>query len=77
MVLCSIAGCSVKSGKGKSLFQIPTKDPGVFKQWKDFILLDRVLDPVLARQLETGEVRLCERHFNPEVMWEKTSSSGG
>ena len=67
---CQVAGCTSQQKKGGvSVFTIPSRFQHLetFKQWKQFILLDRVEDPILKGNWDSATV--CEKHFCPDQIW--------
>jgi len=67
---CAIPGCGTsrrQSYSGIGIFRIPQRKSNDYVQWKDVTLSIvkkyRVLDDDFKRQIENGNVFICERHY--------------
>lgn len=70
---CSIFGCSTnRRHKGISIFSLPkgkdelssrTRD-----EWVRVITRDREIDKDLRRQIDSGTVHVCEKHFEEKCI---------
>ena len=69
---CSVFGCTTsrrKKYKGVSIFKLPSssKSPSN-KKWRNEILniitKDRVIDDNFKKQIESGNIFICEKHFS-------------
>ena len=68
---CSIFGCGTsRKTSGVGIFRIPAgKDElstRTREAWLQVITKDRVVDKSLRRQIDSGELYVCEKHFKPE-----------
>ena len=68
---CSIFGCGTsRKHVGLGIFRIPSgKDElstRTREAWLNIITKDRVVDKSLRRQIDTGELYVCEKHFKTE-----------
>ena len=68
---CSIFGCGTsRKNVGLGIFRIPSgKDElstRIREAWLNVITKDRVVDKSLRRQIDTGELYVCEKHFKTE-----------
>ncbi len=68
---CSIFGCgSSRKHTGVGIFRIPSGKDEVStatrEAWLKVITRDRVVDKSLRRQIDAGELYVCEKHFKTE-----------
>ncbi len=70
---CSVFGCeSSRKHTGVGIFRIPSEKDEVStatrEAWLKMITRDRVVDESIRRQIDTGELYVCEKHFNTEAI---------
>ena len=68
---CSIFGCGTnKRHSGVGIFRIPAGKDEKWKEihdaWIKVITRDRVVDDNFRKQIDFGNVYVCERHFKKE-----------
>lgn len=70
---CSIPGCTVsrtEKHKGIGIFKVTTRTDEFYSTWRknilDVIRRYRVEDKGFKKQIDSGNVFVCERHFPPE-----------
>ena len=68
---CSIYGCGTsRKHVGVGIFRIPAETDELSKKtrkaWISIITKDRVVDDSLRRQIESGNLYVCEKHFKNE-----------
>lgn len=65
---CSIFGCGTnRRHTGVGIFRIPSgndeRSKAIRDEWIRVITKDRVVDANFRKQIESGNVYVCERHF--------------
>ena len=76
---CSIYGCGTnRRHKGVSIFKTPSASKYASMSKKDLeewrskfigqILKDRVVDEALQKQIDSGTLRVCQKHFKEECI---------
>ena len=68
---CSIFGCGTnRRHSGVGIFRIPAgkdeKSKEIHDAWIKVITRDRVVDDNFRKQIDSGNVYVCERHFKKE-----------
>ena len=68
---CSIFGCGTnRRHTGVGIFRIPSgndeRSKVIRDEWIRVITKDRVVDANFRKQIESGNVYVCERHFKKE-----------
>ena len=68
---CSIFGCGTnRRHGGVGIFRIPAgkdeKSKEIHDAWIKVITRDRVVDDNFRKQIDSGNVYVCERHFKKE-----------
>ena len=68
---CSIFGCGTnRRHSGVRIFRIPAgkdeKSKEIHDAWIKVITRDRVVDDNFRKQIDSGNVYVCERHFKKE-----------
>ena len=68
---CSIFGCGTsRKNVGVGIFRIPSELDELSKKtreaWINIITKDRVVDENLRRQINNGNLYVCEKHFKKE-----------
>lgn len=68
---CSIFGCGTnRRHTGVGIFKIPSgkdeKSQRTRDEWIRVITRDRVIDANFRKQIEAGNVHVCEKHFKKE-----------
>ena len=68
---CSIYGCATsRKHSGVGIFKIPAETDELAKKtreaWISVITKDRVVDESLRRQINSGNLYVCEKHFRKE-----------
>ncbi len=68
---CSIFGCGTsRKHVGVAIFRIPAETDELSKKtrkaWISIITKDRVVDDSLRRQIESGNLYVCKKHFKNE-----------
>lgn len=68
---CSIFGCATsRKHVGVGIFKIPKETDELSKKtreaWISVITKDRVADEGLRRQINSGNLYVCEKHFRKE-----------
>ena len=71
---CSIFGCPVsRRYKDVSIFKIPSATNVLKAKWRkeliNVITRDRVIDEKLRKQIDSGNLFICERHFSSDQLW--------
>ncbi len=79
---CALVGCSTSRKSDLSLFKLPFAGQGdsevtvklktdARKEWLRVILRTREMTPQLKTKIEKNTIFLCERHFKPEVIFQR------
>ena len=68
---CSIFGCRTnRRHSGVGIFRIPAgkdkKSKKIHDPWIKVVTRDRVVDDNFRKQIDSGNVYVCERHFKKE-----------
>ena len=72
---CSIFGYSLSwRYAGVSIFLVPKETDNPTKnEWRknllNIVTRDRVIDENFRKQINNGDVAICEKHFSEEQMW--------
>ena len=77
---CCLPGCCVSETPkydGIKLYRITTRKDSFYSKWREDILAVvkryRVFDGVFLRRIQNGRAFICDRHYNKEKDFEKTS----
>ena len=68
---CSVFGCGTsRKHVGVGIFRIPSEQDELFKKtraaWINVITKDRIVEENLRRQINSGNLYVCEKHFKKE-----------
>ena len=71
---CSVFGCPVsRRHKNVSIFKVPEATNDFKAKWRQEIInvitRDREMDDSFRKQIQSGTLYVCERHFSTDQMW--------